>query len=121
MKKHWDIRLIAGILIIAAGIWLFLRLTREEGAYAVVSVNGVEQARYPLSESFQTEIVTESGSNLLVIENGKARVTEADCPDKLCVHQKAVSCQGESIICLPHKLTVTVEGGPEGSVDAVAK
>ncbi len=121
MKKRWDFLLIAGVLLAAAGVWLFGRFTREEGACVVVSVDGEEQGRYPLSEPLETEIRTEQGHNLLVIVDGQAKVTEADCPDRLCVNQKAIRYQGESIICLPHKLTVTIEGGEEGSLDAVVK
>ena len=121
MKKRWDFLLIAPVLLLAAGIWLFNRVTRVEGACVVVSVDGREQDRYLLSEPLRTEIRTKEGHNLLVIENGQAKVTEADCPDKLCVNQKAIRYQGESIICLPHKVTVSIEGGAEGEVDAVAK
>ena len=46
---------------------------------------------------------------------------EADCPDRLCVRQGAVSRVGESIICLPHELVVTVEGEEmDGGLDGVA-
>ena len=44
---------------------------------------------------------------------------EADCPDLLCVHQKAISKEGESIICLPNKVVVTIRGGEETELDAV--
>ena len=84
-------------------------------------MDGTETARYALSEPRSELIDTGRGTNLLVIQDGKAKVTEADCPDRLCVNQKAISYQGESIICLPHKLTVTIEGGEHGSVDAVAQ
>ena len=114
MKKRYTLWLAAGILVLAAGLWLFMRLTRKPGAEVVVTVDGTETARYALSD-------TGRGTNLLVIQDGKAKVTEADCPDRLCVNQKAISYQGESIICLPHKLTVTIEGGEHGSVDAVAQ
>ena len=54
--------------------------------------------------------------NTLVINGGKASIVSADCPDKLCVHQQEISKAGESIICLPHKLVVRIEG--TGEVDA---
>ena len=75
----------------------------------------------PLSED--TRIVLGEGehTNTLVIENGAARVVEASCPDQICVNQGAVRYEGESIVCLPHKLVVTVEGGRPNDVDATAK
>ena len=66
---------------------------------------------------------TESGktTNLLVIKDGKADVTEADCPDKLCVHQKAISKTNETIVCLPNKVVVQVIGAGESELDSIAR
>ena len=55
---------------------------------------------WPISEDRTVEI---GDGNRLVIEDGKADMVWADCPDKLCVNQKAISREGESIICLPNK------------------
>ena len=43
------------------------------------------------------------GTNTVQIENGKVKMAAANCPDQICVHQKAISRNGESIICLPNK------------------
>ena len=48
-------------------------------------------------------------------------MVEADCPDKLCVHQKAISKNNETIICLPNKVVVQVTSGEESEFDSVAK
>lgn len=48
--------------------------------------------------------------NVLQIKEGEVSITEADCPDLICVHHKPVSRQGETIVCLPHKLLVEVVG-----------
>ena len=53
-------------------------------------------------------------------KEGKAYMSGADCPDKLCVKQKAISKKGESIVCLPHKLVVQVTDGSAAEVDAIA-
>jgi len=60
------------------------------------------------------------GENTLVIRDGRADIVAADCPDRLCVHQPSITRDGESIICLPHRITVTVEGGDAAAVDDVA-
>ena len=56
-----------------------------------------------------------------MIKNGKADMTEANCPDLLCVHQKAISHQGETIVCLPNKIVVSVAGGEESEIDTVVQ
>ena len=116
MKKR-DIILIASILVIAIALFLIVELTKEEGAGVTVKVDGVKVAEYSLTANGTYPL--NGGSNILVIENGKAYLTDANCPDKLCVHQGKISRTGETITCLPNKLTVTVFGAEE-SVDLVS-
>ena len=116
MKKR-DIILIASILVVAIALFLVVELTKEEGARVVVKVDGVEIAEYSLSKNGTYPL--NGGTNILVIENGKAYLSDANCPDKLCVHQGKISRTGEVITCLPNKLTVTVFGAEE-SVDLIS-
>ena len=116
MKKR-DIILIASILVVALAAFLFIELGKEAGARVVVAVEGHEIATYSLSENGEYSL--NGGTNILHIEGGKAWLTEANCPDKLCVHQGKISMTGETITCLPNKLTVTVFGTEE-SVDLVS-
>lgn len=116
MKKR-DIILIASILAVAIAFFLIVELTKEEGAGVVVKVDGQEVAEYSLSKNGTYPL--NGGTNILVIENGKAYLTDANCPDKLCVHQGKISRTGEVITCLPNKLTVTVFGA-EDSVDLIS-
>lgn len=55
-----------------------------------------------------------------MIKDGKADITEADCPDKVCVKQKPISKAGESLVCLPNKIIITVVEGEENELDGVA-
>ena len=120
-KHKNDILLILAVLILAGGIWLYSRLTRREGGSVTVTVDGAEVAAFPLDADRIWIWTGEAGSNTLVIEDGAARVTEADCPDKLCVDEGAIRYDGQSIVCLPHKLVVTVSSGDDGGLDAVAR
>ena len=83
----------------------------------IVKVDGEEKGTYRLSEEQTIEI--NGGTNILQIKEGKADMTEADCPDKLCVHQKAISKDGESIICLPNQVVVEIESSESSEYDAV--
>ena len=74
-----------------------------------VSVDGKESAVYSLSDTVDTKIDGyQGGFNHLVIHDGKAVFTEADCPDGRCTRMGPVSEPGEWIVCLPHRVTVTV-------------
>ena len=74
-------------------------------------IDGTETARYPLDKDLRIDIETEGGHvNTLVIEDGKAFIEKADCPDGLCVKQGRIFEEGETVICLPHKVVVRIEG-----------
>lgn len=111
-KLRNDILLAAAVLLIAGGFWAFTSLTKTEGQYAAVIVNGTETARYLLSEDREILLKSENGGfNRLLIKDGKADITEASCPDKICVNQHAISKTGEAITCLPNKTVIEIVGG----------
>jgi hypothetical protein len=124
MKKN-DLILIAVLLAVAGAVYVgsrFVSGTTEETAEAVVTIDGVEYGRYALAEERTERIELSDGNyNILVIRDGKADMTEASCPDKICVDHRAISHTGESIICLPHKVVVTIENGEDADLDAVAQ
>lgn len=121
LKKHRnDIILITLLLFISLIILLILNLTKTEGGYAVVIINGQETASYPLDK--QVEIKLENGDeyNVLVIENGMAKIKEASCPDKLCVKQHEVHYNGETLVCLPNKTTVKIVSEINSEIDLIS-
>ena len=90
-----------------------------QGGWAVVTVDGREVGRYPLSEDV-TVTIGEADYNVLQIADGQAAVTEANCGDHTCVRTGAVSRAGETIVCLPHRLIVEIRGGDGSDFDATA-
>jgi len=112
--------LFVALILFFAG---FKLMHQETGAEVVIQVDGTEYGRYPLDQDVEIPITDPDGNetNLLVIKNGKADMTEANCPDFLCVHQKAISHQGETIVCLPNQIVVSVSGGEESEIDTVAQ
>lgn len=114
-KRDWS--LIGGLLFLALVLWGALALFRREGAYVVVRVDGRETARYSLTRD--GEYPLNGGTNVLRIQDGKAWLVSADCPDLLCVKQGKICYEGQTITCLPNRLTVTVCGG-EAAADLVS-
>lgn len=113
-----DLCLIGFLLALSAVLYFLFAFGGEAGGTAVVRINGEEAARYPLDTDGVYKL--NGGTNTLVIENGQAWISEADCPDKLCVKQGRIQYTGQCITCLPNKLTVTVEGGEDDGVDIVS-
>ena len=75
-----------------------------------ITVDGVVQGTYSLEKDNEIAITGDGWTNNLVIKNGYADMTEADCPDKICVNHVKISQVGESIVCLPHKVVVEIVG-----------
>ena len=115
--RRADIILITVLLLFRAGLFGVLRLTRTPGIVAVVTVNGLETGRYSLTENQTIRIESEGGVNVLKIYDGRAEMTEADCPDKICVRTHSAKNEGDTIICLPHRVAVCIEGGESSGVD----
>ena len=117
-----DIALAAVLTAVAAGAYFITRENRTAGAYAVVYCDGEEMSRYPLDNDITVTIKAfNDGENVLTIEDGYADITDADCPDHTCVNMRRIRYRGESIICLPNKLTVKIEGGDSSGVDIPVK
>ena len=123
-KIRNDIILAAVILVIAVAGLLLMNLNKTQGDFAVVKIDGVEKYRYPLIENVTVDIVTgKEGENIniLVIKDGEAFMTEADCPDGICVAHRPIKNTGESIVCLPHKIVVEIQSKDSvDELDAVA-
>lgn len=117
MKKN-DYVLIAGILLLAVILLVvFQQVWSGDSAVVEVTVDGKKYGEYRLDKDQTIEI---HDTNLLKIQDGKADMIDADCPDRLCVEQKAISQNGESIVCLPNQIVVTVTTGEQAENDAVA-
>lgn len=116
MKKK-DLILVGVILAMILIAFLVIALVKEEGAYVIVRVDGEAVARYELSQD--GEYALNGGTNVLRIETGKAYLISADCPDLLCVNQGKIDESGETITCLPNRLTVTVYGAQDTEVELI--
>ena len=85
---------------------------------AVVYQDGQRIKELSLSED--AEFVVEGAyTNKIVVENGRAAITESDCPGTDCVHSGWIHEVGRSIVCLPNRVEIRLEGASE--VDFVVR
>lgn len=119
-KIKADFIIIGCVCVLALFFFLLSFFDGRKGEGTVVIIQEDEVAEYPLSQNTTFSVFYKDGGyNLIMIQDGYVRVTDADCPDKLCVKQRSISQNGESIICLPHKLVVQITSGKESDLDAV--
>lgn len=123
--KKEDIILIAILAGVLSGFALLSagRQMPAEGKSAAqveITLEGETQL-YPLDQDTQFTLTTSSGGkNTVVIKDGEVRVTEADCPDRICVTMGAISRTGQTIVCMPHQLVIRIKGKDQ-EIDGVAQ
>lgn len=116
-----DILLGTGLLLAALCIWcavFFAQKNRSrDSLMVVVTVDGEEYYSGLLMDEREIDM---DGHNKVVIADGEVCMEETDCPDKLCISQGKISKPGQTIICLPNKVMVTIKGG-KSEYDGVAQ
>ena len=120
-----DIILVLSMVIIAAAAFLIINFAvKKDGSYAVIKVDGNVIKILDLNSGETTIEVNgyQGGVNKGVINDGKVSMTEADCPDELCVKTGKRSRVGETIVCLPHRVVVEIKGSQDDdSIDSVVR
>ncbi len=111
-----------GVIIVLL-IILIPREQKEEGSMFIIEVDGTEYARYPIDAEQVVPVLDKDGveMNTVMISGGYAKMMKADCPDQLCVHQKKIRALSETIVCLPNRVVVRVEGEEEVQLDSIAR
>lgn len=110
------------VLSIAGILFTFTAVSETKAATVIVSVNGNVVKTLPLM-SAHTKFTVTAGSHYDVVEikDGKVRIVEADCPDKLCVKMGWISKFPQQIVCLPNRVVVKIAGTGEADVDAIIR
>ena len=119
--RRADVIVIASIILLSIIFLLFTFLFRKEGDYVDVEVDGVKIGEYYLSD--EGSYILNGGTNTLVIENGEAYLINSNCPDRTCEAtgiSGKIRYVGQTIVCLPNMLSVTVRGNSEDGVDLVS-
>ncbi|MBQ0018233.1 MAG: NusG domain II-containing protein [Clostridiales bacterium] len=131
MKKYLTkADIILFIILIALGIASTILVShgKSTGDKVVITQGGELYGTYSLMEDRSIDIQSDAAHNkdadsvynTVVIENGKVRMEAASCHNQVCVRHAAISSAGESIICLPNRIVVKIEGNG-GGYDAVSK
>ena len=128
--KKKDFLFGGGILAVALVLFLVMKVTGSEAGNRIqVTVDGEVYGTYSLTEDQVIEVKEGDFYNRIRIEDGKAYMEEANCPDGYCERQGKISGGAQTIVCLPHKLVVEVleaddtsrDSGENSAPDVIAK
>ena len=114
-----DCILIAVLIFGAFAAAFIYYISGNSGDLVNVYVDGRLTGEYLLSEDNNILIQGYNGGvNTLVIKDGAAYMKEADCPDKLCIHQGRISGEGMELVCMPNRVVVRISGKDKSEIDA---
>ena len=110
----WDALVALAVVVLAvvcvATIWFD---STDAGLQAVIVADGNEVERVALDTLKEpTEMLVEANGyqlHLLLSPEGIV-MAESDCPTQDCVHTGTIRRSGQSIVCLPARVVVTLEG-----------
>ena len=117
--RVWDALVVLAVIALAVGIGLKTWGADHGGELSVViSVDGTEVQRLPLEE--HTRVIGTDGAVLTVqMDDTGVWVAESDCPTQDCVHTGKITRGGQSIVCLPGRISIQLVGGADDGIDAV--
>jgi len=121
MLKKNDLILIGVVILLGLAVIIFMNATQSEGSKIVITIDGNVYDTLELKENTTYTIKGDNGEwNNFEIKDGYVNMLDASCPDKLCVNQKDIHYNNETIVCLPNKVVLEVIGGEENEVDMIA-
>lgn len=122
--RVWVVALLV-VVLACLGI-LGARAAAAGGTVAVITQDGREIQRIDLDAVEGPYTLTlegeDGGYNCVQVEPGGISITEASCPDQVCVRQGVIHNDLLPIVCLPNGLVITIEGEDgKAAVDTVAQ
>lgn len=108
------------LVIIGIGSSVYLAMSKTSGDKVIIEVNGELYGKYNLYEDREIEVENGKNINHVVIKDGRVNVESSSCRNQVCVDTGWIDKAGESIICLPNRVVVSIEGKGGGDYDAVS-
>ena len=118
--KFGDVLVYVFILILIGGSFAGLHYMGKGSLnnQVAVEVNGTLWGTYDIpagSEVKELRIEDEEGNyNVVVITSEGTYIEEANCPDQICVNWGKINRPGQTIVCLPHRLVISIIGNQGG-------
>ena len=120
--KPADALVVLVVILLACAMVASVWGGSDRALTAAISVDGqvtetVDLSR--LSDPVVRELNADGYTLHVRLSSGGAEVVDSDCPNQDCVHIGHITQAGQSIVCLPARISVTLSGGTETGVDAV--
>ncbi len=121
LLKRADVVIVAVVLLFAALIYIVpVLMASDADSELLITVNGEEYRRIPLSDKNYTEIIEIEGDyhNTIEVKDGTAAFIYADCPDKDCVKAGKLNETHGFAACLPNHVSISIVA-PDREIDSI--
>ncbi|WP_347996482.1 NusG domain II-containing protein [Eubacterium sp. CAG:156] len=120
--KKYDIIAIICVAVIVIISYIMVNLLRnDEADTVVIYVDGKIEKKLDLNKNQEYRVNVDNGYNIIRIKDKKAKIKESDCSNQTCVNMGTISKDGQTLICLPHKVEVTIVSDDKSEVDVIAR
>ena len=113
MKKG-DVIILVFLVVTIAVSFLYVNCLSEgeKNLRVIIKVDGETEKEIKLTDNYNNiiEINSKFGYNKIEIKGKTVKMLEADCEDLLCVFNNEISKPFQSLLCLPNRLIVYIEG-----------
>jgi hypothetical protein len=125
-----DKYLICGVLFVvmlsAALLYLqaLAQRTATEPCRAVIMVQGRSAGTIELDDNGTREryiLHGRKGPATVEVNGRRIRMLDAPCPDRICVRRGWIENVGDSIICIPNEICISIKAKGAAPVDAVTR
>lgn len=109
--RKGDIIVILGLIFFSFGLNFAINKLSAgyEGDLLVIEQDGKVIKKLPMDKDTEYKVEYGGHYNIVVIKDKKAYIKEADCQDQICTHMHPIEKEGQTIICLPHRLYLELE------------
>lgn len=119
--KKGDFLILLVILLLCAGIVLYLFSIQTAHKYAIITQDNHTIQQIPLGKGIHREITIDGDYHSTIeIDDSRVRFRESTCGNRLCVNSGWISGNGEAVVCLPNRVILRITGQEEPEVDIVA-
>ncbi len=122
--RTWVIIIAAAALALAVLSALLLTRHGEGTVVQIIQddtvIREIDLSRVTKEYSFTVDSPY-GGSNTILVQPGRICVSDADCPDRICVHQGWLTDDPVPIVCLPHRLIIALKDPAQAGSDTASR
>ena len=119
-----DKALISGIVLMALIFFAagqYGKTDKLKNTIGIIRARGkiVKEVDLALAKNQKLSIKGHLGISTVKLTDGKIEMLSSPCKDKLCIKQGQISASGQTIVCVPNEVSISIE--KKGELDEITR